>query len=82
MQLSLTSITKKGLDDQGVFKFSLYPALLTLSKMDFSEYGTLTCEAEKYSINDVSFEGGVLTYSVDYWEDLEGKDCSLSLSFD
>ena len=56
--------------------------MLTLSKMDFSEYGTLTCEAEKYSINDVGYEGGVLTYSVDYWEDLEGKDCSLSLSFD
>lgn len=80
LKLSLSSVKKNGLLNQGVFEFAVYPPLLSLSAVDLSSHVTLSC-ASTYTVSEVSYGEGLLRVVADYTEDLEGRQCSLTLDF-
>jgi cysteine-rich repeat protein len=78
--LALQSITKTEGQNQGVFKFSVSPALTNLEKLNLTTYLTFNC-ATNYTVASSSYTPGTLSVAVDYSADLEGKNCSMSLAF-
>lgn len=80
LQLSLSSVKKNGILNQGVFEFAVYPALISLSSLDLASHVVLAC-ASTYTVSQVTYSGGTLRIEVDYSEDLEDRQCSLQLDF-
>ncbi len=81
ISIKLQSIRRNDDLNQGAFKFSLYPPLVTIKKMDLYQYVNMNCEAN-YEISEINYSSGVLTIVVDYSSDLEGKTCNLTVAFD
>jgi cysteine-rich repeat protein len=67
--------------NQGVFEFGLFPPLLTVGDLNLSHYLAFTCQSA-YTIASLEYRSGVLTITADYSEDLEKRDCVLTLSYD
>ena len=83
LSLTLNSTTHADGLNRGVLSFAVSPPLLTIRDMNLSQLCTLTC-ASVYSVADISYDSakGTLSLTVDFEEDLENRDCTLSLGFD
>ena len=57
------------------------PSLLNLDKMNFTKYLKLECDTN-YDITSITYSQGVILISVDYTEDMEDRQCTLTLDYD
>ena len=79
--MSLSSIRKTEDQDQGVFKFDVFPPLFSINKMHLSQHVSLDCNASSF-ISQVSYLNGILEIRVDYTTDMEDQNCTVTFSFD
>jgi cysteine-rich repeat protein len=79
--LALQSITKTEGQNQGLFQFTVSPALSNLQKLNLRTYLTFSCTSNCTVVSSSSYTAGTLSVAVDYSTDLEGRSCSISLAF-
>lgn len=79
--LSLKRIERSDGLNQGVFQFTVSPPLITINRMNLSQYASFLCDST-YIISDISYSTGTLKIVADYSTDMEGLPCELTLSFD
>ena len=67
--------------NQGVFKFNVFPPIVDIQRMNLSHFVTFTCVAD-HTLAEVYYETGILVVVTDFTSDLEGKQCTATMSFD
>ena len=78
MTLSVSSIQHTEEVNQGIFEFKLYPVLFVLNQMNLSQNFNFSC-ASTYNVASFSYQDGIISIIVDFYEDLEDIYCNVSL---
>ena len=81
LKLSTHSILKADEENQGIFKFNVYPPLFTINQMHLNSHVFLDCNAT-YTTSSISYTNGVLEVKADYTTDMEEQNCTVTFSFD
>ena len=79
--MSLSSVRKTGDQNQGVFRFDVFPPLFSINKMHLNQHVSLDCNTSSY-ISQLSYFNGILEIRVDYTTDMEDQNCTVTFSFD
>jgi hypothetical protein len=79
--LSLTYTDRNQEQNQGTFSFYIYPPLFNIRRMTLSSCVALQCNST-YTITSLGYDRGTLSVTVDFSEDLEGRSCNLTVSYD
>ena len=67
--------------NQGIFTFQIYPLLFALNRIDFNSAVTFNCDSS-YSVSAITFTNGALSIAADYTEDMEEKNCNITVTYD
>ena len=67
--------------NQGVFKFDVYPPVIDIDRVDLSKQVRFTCDAN-FTVTGMTYQRGVLTIETEFATDLEGRTCNVSMEFD
>jgi hypothetical protein len=81
LTINLTSIKRQYDLDRGVFKFSVYPPLLNINRMNLTNYVDLICQNTTYEVTEVKYFNGELTIKAEYTTDMEGRSCMLDFAY-
>jgi hypothetical protein len=82
LNLSLSYTERNQDENQGIFSFCLIPPLLNFKEMNLSQRVAILCDYSAYTVTDLSYDRGTLSITVDFSEDLEGRNCNLTVSYD
>ena len=80
LALNVSSINRVEGENRANLAFSIWPALIVLNKLDFSQCASLSCNTT-FEMSSISYASGILTIVTNYSEDFEDKDCTLSISY-
>ena len=69
--MSVHSIFRAEEVNQGIFKFTVFPPLFTISRMHLESRIILECNAS-YTVSNIVYLNGILTVNADYTTNMEG----------
>jgi cysteine-rich repeat protein len=81
LSLNLSQIERTEGMNQGVFLFDVSPPLININRMDLRQCVELECELTAYAVSKIAYSSGTLEIIADYTEDMEGRACLLTFSY-